>query len=69
MEATVDTLCAFSNGAVELLCVFLKPQNLVIGVIYRQPNDAKGKHFSKANEFKAAVDELTLCPNRPLRYC
>ena len=53
-----EVLLKFSNGVVEVLSVYLKNENIVICVIYRQPSDIKGGYPSTAKELKPALYEL-----------
>ena len=67
MAASADPVLKFSNGVVELLCVHIKSENIVLCVLYRQPNDPTGGHMSKLKEFKQALNKLrktlNLLPN------
>ena len=56
--SSFQSVLQFSNGVVELLCVFSKKENMVIAVIYRQPDDFK-RHRSLSSHFKEAMDKLT----------
>ena len=59
LAASSETLLTHSNGVIETLCVYIKSQNLVLCVIYRQPNDIKGENFSTAKEFQESLQKLT----------
>jgi len=57
----MTTLLHFSNEVVELITVY---SNLLIITVYRQPNDEKGGHPSKREEFKEAFQQLQNVLNR-----
>ena len=59
LAASAETLLKYSNGVVELLCVNIKSENLVLCVIYRQPNDEVGGNVSKANEVIEPLQKLS----------
>jgi len=48
----------FSNGVIELLCLYSPAENLVLVTIYRQPDDRVGENRSTAMEFNAALNKL-----------
>ena len=58
VAASFETTIEFSNGVVELLCIFSKALNLCIVVVYRQPDQRYG-YRSQAVHFKSALDSLT----------
>ena len=49
-----ETVLKFSNGAVEVLGIHIKPVNLLLIVLYRHPDDPSGKR-STHNEFQQAL--------------
>ena len=59
IAASADILLKYSNGVVELLCLYIKSENLVLCVIYRQPNDEKGGNPSTASEFTEPLQKLS----------
>ena len=59
IAASTDTLLKYSNGVVELLCLYIQSENLVLCVIYRQPNDEKGGNSSTASEFTEPLQKLS----------
>ena len=52
-----ETILTFSNGAVEVLGVHIKPRNILLFVVYRQPDDSNGDR-STSSEFKEALDKI-----------
>ena len=58
IACTMEIMVNFSNGVVELLCLYSKVHNLYIAVIYRQPDDRVGNHRSTEKEFQPAIEKL-----------
>ena len=50
----------FSNGVIEALGIHVKSKNLVVIIVYRQPDDPEGKHRSGSKEFKNLLNELSV---------
>ena len=48
----------FSNGVIELLCLYSPTENLVLAVMYRQPDDLVGGNRSTQSEFNAALEKF-----------
>ena len=48
----------YSNGVIEILCIYSLVDNLIPISIYRQPDDKVGKNKSTSTEFKAALTKL-----------
>ena len=42
----------FSNGVVEVLCFYSPSQNLLLAIVYRQPDNSSSGNSSSINEFK-----------------
>ena len=59
IAATSNQILSFSNGVVEALATYSHKENLLICVIYRQPDNSTGGHRSQANELNEALEELT----------
>ena len=59
LACTMETVVNFSNGVVELLCLYSKVHNMYIAVIYRQPDDRVGNHRSTEKEFKPVIEKLS----------
>ena len=59
LACTMEILQTFSNGVVELLCLYSKVHNMCIAVVYRQPDDRVGNHRSTEKEFLPALDKLS----------
>ena len=53
-----EVILTFSNGVLEALGVFIKVRNLIVVVVYRQPDDPKGGNRSGSKEFKNFLNEL-----------
>lgn len=59
LAATAEPpIIKYSSGVIEIVGVQLKNPNLVIVVIYRQPDDIMGGHRSTSVEFGKAIAEL-----------
>lgn len=58
IAATTEKLLDYSNGVVETLAVYSERENLVICVIYRQPDDPVGQHQSKAYQLSQAITKI-----------
>ena len=59
LACTMEVVVNFSNGVVELLCLYSKVHNMYIAVVYRQPDDRVGNHRSTETEFSPAMDKLS----------
>lgn len=57
LAASINPLFSFSNGVVEVLCLFSKLENLLLINLYRQPDNQV--HRSTHTHFKQALDELS----------
>ena len=58
LAATMEIMIDYSNGVVELLGIYSKTKNILIVVIYRQPDDRLGGNRSTDKEFKQALNKL-----------
>ena len=58
LVTTTTEILKISTGVIEALGLHVKSLNLVIIVIYRQPDDSVGGHRSTSREFKAALEEI-----------
>ena len=58
MAATAEPVLTFSNGSTEVLGVHIKSENLVIFVLYRQPDDSVNGHRSNSREFISALSSI-----------
>ena len=71
LACTFEILINYSNGVVELLCLFSRVLNMYIAVVYRQPDDRVGNHRSTDAEFLPVIEKLSKslaglpdpCPN------
>ena len=59
LAPTLDTILEFSNGVVEVLCLYSRVENLLLITLYRQPDDSLHGHPSSSKEFNEALMELT----------
>ena len=57
---TTEVLLTHSNGVIEILVVLCKNENLLLGVVYRQPDDSTHGHPSAAKEFKESLNALSV---------
>ena len=58
LAATAEPIINFSNSAVEVLGLHIKAEDLVLVVIYRQPDDPTGGHRSTSAEFRQALRKI-----------
>ena len=58
IACTMEIMINYSNGVVELLCLYSKVHNLYLAIIYRQPDDRVGNHRSTEKEFLPAIEKL-----------
>ena len=58
LACTMEIITNFSNGVVELLCLYSKVHNMFIAVVYRQPDDRVGNHRSTETEFRPVMEKL-----------
>ena len=58
LAPTLTTILEFSNSVVEVLCLYSRVENLLLIVIYRQPDDIAHGHASTSKEFNEALMEL-----------
>ena len=59
IAATSEQIFTFSNGVVEVLATYSDKENLLVAVIYRQPDNSAAGHSSSENELNEALSELT----------
>ena len=57
LAATAEPI-NFSNGVVEVLGLHIKAEDLVLIVIYRQPDDPTGGHISTSAEFRQSLRKI-----------
>ena len=53
-----EPILKYSNTAVDILCVYIPSKNILICVIYRQPDDSKNGHPSSNKELTEILDKL-----------
>ena len=58
IAAGTDTIINFSNEVIEVLGLHVKLKNLVLIIVYRQPDNRVGGHRSTHVHFKEALDKL-----------
>ena len=58
IATTAEPVLRFSNGVVEVLGVHIKAENIVIFVLYRQPDDHVNGNRSTSTEFQQALSEI-----------
>ena len=58
LASTAENILTYSNSVVEVLCVYIKAENIFVTVVYRQPDDTKGGHRSTSREFQHALNEI-----------
>ena len=58
LASQMEVKLQFSNGVIDLLGLYSSSENLIIAIVYRQPDDVAGGHRSTAKELKHAMDEL-----------
>ena len=58
---STNVLLEFSNSVVEALCLYSEKENLILVVIYRQPDDSSNGHTSLNPQFKEMLLSLKQC--------
>ena len=58
LAASAEVTCRHSNSVVEILTIYSKKENLLISVLYRQPDDQVHGHKSQAPELYEALLEF-----------
>jgi hypothetical protein len=53
---TFEATNTFSNGTLELLCIYSRPENIFIANIYRQPDDIIRNNRSTYKEFNCFIE-------------
>ena len=59
LAATSEQLLKFSNGVVEALVTYSQKENLLLAVVYRQPDASSSKYRSGATELNEALNAIT----------
>ena len=59
LDSSTETLMEFSSGVVEALCLKIPTLDLIIAVVYRQPNDVAGGNKSTSEQFAPLLEELS----------
>ena len=59
LASTSEQLLKFSNGVVEALVIYSQKENLLIAVVYRQPNSSNPDHKSGVQEFAQAMNKVS----------
>ena len=55
---TCEQILHSSDGVIEILTVYSRKENIIICVVYRQPDDSVHGHSSKSKEFIATLTKL-----------
>jgi len=55
---TTEQILKFSNGTVEALVLHSQRENLLIALVYRQPDDTNSAHRSQAYELSQAITKI-----------
>ena len=55
---TTEQILKFSNGVVEALILHSQRENLLIALVYRQPDDPNKVHRSQSYEFSQAINKI-----------
>ena len=58
LAATCEPIFTFSNGVIEILTMYSRVENLILCIMYRQPDDEAHGHPSKCKEFEGAMNKL-----------
>ena len=58
IAAGTDTVLSFSNEAIEVLGLYIKVKNLVLMIVYRQPDNRAGGNRSTDVHFKEAIGKI-----------
>ena len=59
LAANMQTNLSYTNGVIECLCLYSVIQNLLLIVVYRQPDDAIHRHPSNTTHFNELLHSLT----------
>ena len=63
IAASAETVLKFSNGTVEILCVYMKAEHLLLSAVYRQTDDTVHGWPSKLPELSQGITRLRKCLN------
>ena len=63
IAASAEPVLRFSNGTVDILCVYIKAEHLLLGAVYRQTDDTKHGWPSKLPELSQGITRLRKCLN------
>ena len=58
IASTCDPLLTFSNGVIEVLCIYSRVENIMLICLYRQPDDKAHGHSSTVTEWSNAISKL-----------
>ena len=58
IASSCEPILTYSNGVIEILCMYSKIENIIIVTVYRQPDDEIHGHPSKNKEFQEAMKKL-----------
>ena len=63
IAASAETALKFSNGTVDILCVYIKAEHLLLSAVYRQTDDTIHGWPSKLPELTQGITRLRKCLN------
>ena len=58
IAGTFEPLFEFISDSIQALCLFSEKENLLLCVVYRQPDDKAHGHPSTSYEFKKMIEDL-----------
>ena len=58
IASEMEIILDYSSGVIEIIGLYSKAKNLLLLVVYRQPDDIAGGHRSTSKEFKPALCKL-----------
>lgn len=59
IATTFEPLISFSDGVIEMLCIYSKHEHLLLAVLYRQPDDNAHGFSSSSTQYTSAINLLT----------
>ena len=59
LAASCEVLLQHSSGVIEALCLRIRRLNIIVCVVYRQPDDLHGGNRSTAVEFQSLINSLS----------
>ena len=58
IAARMEIILKFSNGVNEAIVIYSEKENLIVVIVYRQPDDSRNGHPSRSVEFKKLLTSI-----------